>query len=67
MTALAPRTGFNWMQVSWDAPNSVRATRCAYCDEPFGVKDIPLILWRPDGWAAEFCADCVERWWGMRR
>jgi len=67
---LRPLPGFNWMQVSWGAPDEVRTVRCSYCDSPLGDpededRDIPLILWNEADWCAEFCTACQRRWWGF--
>jgi hypothetical protein len=63
--SLEPLPGFNWSQVAWGAPNQVRTEHCSYCDEPMDQdEEIPLILWRPDGWVAEFCEACQVKWWG---
>jgi hypothetical protein len=62
---LRPAAGFNWMQIAWGAPDQVRTAFCSYCDQPLDEDACNLILWREDGWAAEFCTDCQRRWWGL--
>jgi hypothetical protein len=70
MTTLAPLPCFDWALVKWGAPNARRTTRCSYCGAQFpdGEDDaefVPLILWNPEGWCAEFCDACQRRWWGL--
>jgi hypothetical protein len=63
--SLSPMPGFNWSQVGWGAPDQVRTLQCSYCDEPLDDEEMPLILWRGDGWCAEFCEACQRKWWGL--
>ena|ERR1700733_8937621 len=65
MTLLAPNPGFNWQQVSWGGPDEPQAETCSYCDAPIEEDSVPLMIWNADGWGAQFCDDCQERWWGM--
>jgi hypothetical protein len=55
------------MLISWGGPDERRTEICSYCDEPLPDNDdfVPLILTRGDGWCAEFCEKCQERWWGF--
>lgn len=62
---IAPLPGFNWMAVSWGAPNQVRTDKCSYCDTPLDDDEVPLILLRDGGWCAEFCRKCQQQWWGV--
>lgn len=66
--ALQPRPGFNWMAVSWGGPDELRTDKCSYCETLFPKDDafVPLIVWRDDGWCAEFCDACQRDWWGLR-
>lgn len=66
MVRLLPREGFNWMAVSWGAPDEVAARECSYCDAPIGDAEVPLIMWNSIGWCARFCEGCQRRWWGFR-
>lgn len=67
MTAtLKPKPGFDWDHISWGAPNSVRSALCSYCSAGIGEDDVPLILSSDKGYVAQFCNDCMARWWGMR-
>ncbi len=64
---LQPRPGFNWMAVSWGAPDEPRSETCCYCDALLPEEgDVPLILFRDGGWCAEFCTHCQRTWWGMQ-
>jgi len=65
MTTLSPRPGFDWGHVSWGRPDSPRSALCSYCSAGIGEGAVPLILWRRDGSAAQFCVKCMETWWGM--
>lgn len=64
---LQPRPGFNWNLIAWGGPDQRRTDRCSYCGDPFPEHDdfIPLILWRADGSAAEFCDHCQVAWFGI--
>jgi len=64
--SLAPRPGFNWLQVSWGGPDELVATDCSYCDAPIPENEAPLRLMRADDWAAVFCRACQEKWWGIK-
>ena len=68
---LQPKPGFDWTAVSWGGPDQVRTDQCSYCEAPLGDPsdddyEVPLILWNPAGWCAEFCIACQRRWWGVR-
>lgn len=70
MATLAPREGFDWMQVSWGGPDEPVSFTCSYCDAPLPRDDdddyeVPLILWNAEGWCARFCSECQRKWWGM--
>jgi hypothetical protein len=45
----------------------LRTELCSYCDMPLDPDGVPLILWNPAGWVAEFCDACVEHWFGVTR
>jgi hypothetical protein len=62
---LRPKDGFVWMKIQWGAPDQVRTVFCSYCDQPLDDESVPLILWREDGWCAEFCDACQRDWWGV--
>ena len=64
-TTLQPKPGFDWNHVTWGKPNSVRSALCSYCSAGIGEDDVPLILWKDDGHAAQFCDACMAKWWGM--
>ena len=63
---LFPKAGFVWMKIQWDAPDEIRTSFCSYCDRPLDEDSVPLIIWREDGWCAEFCDDCERDWFGFR-
>ena len=63
---MRPNARFNWMQVSWGAPDQIRTETCSYCDAPIDDESVPLIIWRADGWVGEFCEECQRQWWGMQ-
>jgi hypothetical protein len=67
MTGLKPRVGFDWNHVTWGRPDSVRSALCSYCSAAIGEGDVPLMMWKPDGHVAQFCDDCMKRWWGFDR
>lgn len=62
---LKPTAEFDPNLVSWGGPNQARTETCSYCEQPLGEDEIPLMLWNKDGWCAEFCEKCQERYWGM--
>ena len=36
-------------------PDEPRTEHCSYCGDGLDPESVPLILWRRDGWVAEFC------------
>lgn len=66
MTTLSPRPGFNWSAISWGGPDEPQSDQCSYCGDEIPEDDVPLRLWNKDGWAAQFCDACQERWWGVQ-
>jgi hypothetical protein len=38
---------------------------CSYCSAAIGKDEVPLIMWKNDGHAAQFCDDCMRKWWGL--
>lgn len=68
---LKPKPGFDWSRVNWGGPEDVRTRQCSYCAKPFPDEEdeendfVPLILWKQDGSAAEFCEDCQREWFGI--
>jgi hypothetical protein len=63
---LKPSTGFDWHHVAWGHPDSPRSFLCSYCSAPIGEEDVPLMLTAGDGRVAQFCNDCMMKWWGLR-
>jgi hypothetical protein len=63
---LPPRKGFDWKHVKWGAPDARRSALCSYCSAGIPDDDVPLILWKADGSAAQFCKACCIRWWGFQ-
>jgi hypothetical protein len=62
-----PLPGFDWSRVIWSRPDSPRPVLCSYCSASIGEDDMPLMMWSPEGACAQFCDECSERWFGMRR
>jgi hypothetical protein len=66
MSGLSPRSGFDWMAVSWEGPDEPPADDCSYCGAAIIPDEtVPLILWNGDGWCARFCDACMAKWWGI--
>jgi hypothetical protein len=61
---MQPRKGFDWNHVSWGKPDSPRSALCSYCSAGIGEDDVPLILSSNNGHVAQFCDDCMRKWWG---
>lgn len=71
MTTLAPRPGCNPLMVNWGGPDEPRTLACSYCGDALPTEDedpqfVPLILFRSDGWVAEFCDHCQARWFALQ-
>jgi hypothetical protein len=62
---LKPKEGFDWAKVTWGRPDSVPTVLCSYCSASLPEDDVPLIMWKGDGHAAQFCETCQKRWWGL--
>jgi hypothetical protein len=62
---LEPKPGFDWAKVTWGRPDSPPSVLCSYCSAVIGKDEVPLMMWKDDGHAAQFCDACMERWWGM--
>ena len=60
-----PKDGFEWRRVTWGRPDSPRSVLCSYCSAAIGEDDVPLIMWKGDGHAAQFCDACQARWFGL--
>jgi hypothetical protein len=63
---LKPKRGFDWDKVSWGRPDSPRSVLCSYCSSSIGEDEVPLVMWKDDGHAAQFCDKCMVQWWGMQ-
>lgn len=57
-----PKPGFDWTHVAWGKPDAPRSALCSYCSARIGK--MPLMMWKPDGSAAQFCQACISKWWG---
>lgn len=66
MPSLTPKAGFDFKHIAWGRPDSPPSAICSYCSAGIGEDDVPLILWNDEGWAAQFCDDCMEKWWGLK-
>jgi hypothetical protein len=62
MAKLTFRDGFEPMRLNWGGPDESVSDKCSYCDAPIAEDDIPLRMWRDDGWAIVLCDDCAARW-----
>jgi len=62
VSRLTFRSGFHPQRVVWSEPNAVRSSFCSYCFAAIGEDDVPLMMWRPDGRAAQFCDECASKW-----
>ena len=63
MTILEPKRGFSWSRVAWGAPDSPVRELCSYCHGKITEDEVPLMMWKHDGSMAQFCEECIERWW----
>ena len=63
---LEPKPGFDWGKVTWGRPDSVVSPLCSYCSAVLPNDSVPLIMWLGEGYAAQFCDACQEKWWGMK-
>jgi hypothetical protein len=68
MATIAPKPGFDWSRVRWDAAHDFVRMDCSYCgyviDEE--VDPAPLRMWNHRCDSAVFCDACAERWWGLQ-
>ena len=62
---LTPLPGFDWARVVWGRPDSPQSALCSYCQAYISDDLVPLIMWKPDGSAAQFCDECQGKWWGV--
>ena len=63
---LKPTDDFDWSRVAWGKPDSPRSRFCSYCFAVIPDDAVPLMLWKDDGHAAQFCDACCRRYWRMR-
>jgi hypothetical protein len=56
------RSSFDPTLLSWGGPDEPAAEQCSICDAALADDDVPLILWRGDGWCVRLCDACVKRW-----
>lgn len=63
MAGIGVKPGFEWGRVVWGKPESPRSKLCSLCFCAIGDSDVPLILTTEKGFVAQFCDDCVVRWW----
>jgi hypothetical protein len=56
------RRDFDPALLSWGGPDEPAAEECSICEAAFDEDDVPLIMWREDGWCVRLCDACVERW-----
>lgn len=58
---IKPTSGFDWAKVTWGRPDSVVSALCSYCSAAIAEDDVPLRVWTPKGFAAQFCTACLEK------
>jgi hypothetical protein len=63
--SLKPSAGFDWSHVTWGRPDSPRSVLCSYCSASLGDESVPLVMWKDDGHAAQFCDACQRKWFGL--
>ncbi len=56
------RDEFDPTLLSWGGPDELPADQCSICDAPFDEDEVPLIMWREDGWCARLCDCCIAMW-----
>jgi hypothetical protein len=61
------RSTFDPTLLSWGGPDELPTESCSICDAPLGDPDepdyqVPLIMWRNDGWCVRLCDACVAQW-----
>jgi hypothetical protein len=56
------RDGFDHGRLAWGRPDSPRRPLCSYCHAGISDDDVPLMMWREDGSAVQFCDSCAEEW-----
>ena len=66
MMNIHPKPGFDWNHVTWGRPDAVRSALCSYCSASIPDDSVPLMMWKDDGHAAQFCDACQLKWWGLR-
>ena len=66
MTGLQPKPGFDPSRLKWSAPDDRVSQNCGYCGALIGEETIPLRMFSDDGWATQFCDQCMRDWWGMK-
>lgn len=60
---LVATTTFDWGRVMWGRPDSPPTSLCSYCCG--ALPHVPLMLWDEKGACAQFCDDCVRRYWSV--
>ena len=63
MTVLKPKPGFPGERIVWGKPDAPRSSLCSLCFNLVGP--VPLLLCAEDGHVAQFCDDCMRKWWGL--
>ena len=56
------RPEFNPLLLSWGGPDEPAAEQCSICEAPIAAEDVPLIMWRADGWCVRLCNSCTHQW-----
>jgi hypothetical protein len=60
MIRLKFRDGFDHGRLAWGRPDSPQRPLCSYCHG--ALPECPLMMWRKDGSAVQFCESCSEKW-----
>ena len=58
--------GFDWDRVNWGRPDSQPSVLCSYCSAVLDDDDVPLIMFTADAHCAQFCGECMAKWFGLR-
>ena len=64
--SLAPKRGFDWSRVRWDAADAPQRDDCSYCGVAISEDAVPLRMWDQSGNACVFCDGCAHVWWGFQ-
>lgn len=63
--AFRAKPGFDWSRVKWSPPRGRLGDQCSLCPAKIGEDDVPLMMWRDDASAAQFCEKCAREAFGL--